>query len=329
MAATNKQEIVDVLIVGGGPTGLSCGIEARAAGLSYHILEKGALTDSIRCFPRSMTFFSTPELLELGDLPFACVETRPNRNEVLVYYRRVVDYFNLNISLRCKVLGIRRVGDLFEVESSNGIFTARNVVLATGYFDNTNMLGVAGEDQAHVRAYYEEPYEYTRARVCVIGGRNSAVETALELFRNGADVTLVHRGADLGSSVKYWIMPDIRNRIAKGEIKALFNTVVQEIGAKTITLRNSVDGSVGTIAADYVIKHIGYRPDEQLLRSSGVALDDETLVPTYNPDNFETNVPGLYVAGSVVCGCETWNIFIENGRKHARPIIERIAAGSR
>ena len=329
MAATNTQEIVDVLIVGGGPTGLSCGIEARAANLSYIILEKGALTDSIRRFPRSMTFFSTPELLELGDLPFTCVETRPNRSEVLVYYRRVADYFDLNISLRSQVRRIRRKDEYFIVESSTGTHAARNVVLATGYFDNTNMLGVPGEDRAHVRAYYDEPYEYSRAKVCIIGGRNSAVETALELFRNGADVTLVHRGADLGSSVKYWIMPDIRNRISKGEIRALFNTVVQEIGEKTITLHNTADGSVSAIDADYVIKHIGYRPDEQLLRASGVELADRTLVPTYNSDNFETNVPGLYVAGSVVCGCETWNIFIENGRKHARPIIKRIAAGPR
>lgn len=317
----------DVVIIGAGPTGLACGIEAAKAGLSYVIVEKGGITDAIRRFPVDMTFFSTPELLELDGIPFPSIHVRPSRSEVLQYYRRVVEHRALHCVLHTRVAGVQRGDEGFTIALHTGAsYKARCVVLATGYFDNTNMLGVAGEELPHVHHYYDEPFAYAHTRVAVIGGRNSAVEVALDLYRHGAEVTLIHRRETLGNSVKYWVRPDIENRIRNGNIRALFSTEVTEIEPGTMRVYNTVEQTHTTLDADFVFAMIGHRPDEQLLRAAGVELHPRTLVPTHNADNFETNVPGLYIAGSVACGCETWNIFIENGREHAAPIVRHIAA---
>ena len=316
----------DVIIIGGGPTGLSCGIEAKKANLSYLIIEKGGITDSIRRFPTNMTFFSTPELLELGNLPFPCVNMRPNRLEVLNYYRRVVEYFNLEIRLHTHVTRVEKNNASFSIRTGdNGTYKAKHVIFATGYFDSTNRLNVPGEDLDHVSHYYIEPFAYAHMDVVVIGGRNSAVETALDLYRNGSRVSLVHRGPSLGS-VKYWILPDINNRIKEGAISAYFDSVVAEISADEIVIRDKGTNRPTVLKADFVFPLIGYRPDERLLRNAGIRLNHNTLIPEYDTETFETNVPGLYIAGSVTCGCETWNIFIENGRAHALPIVRNIIA---
>lgn len=320
-----SQAVLDTLMIGAGPTGLSCGIEAQRAGLRFLIVEKGALVDSIRRFPTNMVFFSTAENLELGGIPFPSAHPRPTRQEALQYYRRVCEYFRLPVRLYTPVTAVVRDGELFRVHTATGEeFHTRTVIVATGYFDQPNSLGVPGEELPHVTHYYTEPYGYVHTRVAVIGGRNSAVETALELYRHNARVFLIHRRAQLGESVKYWLKPDIENRIRRGEIHAFFETVVEEIQPRRIRLRELPTGRQFWLEVDFVIAHTGYRPNAELLRSMGIRLDPHTLIPAYDPDTFETNVPGLYVAGSVVCGCETWNVFIENGRAHAVPIIEDI-----
>ena len=314
----------DIIIIGGGPTGLACGIEAQRANLSYTIIEKGGITDSIRRFPVNMTFFSTPELLELGGIPFTCVNVRPNRVEALNYYRRVVDYFDLNVRLHTRVIAIQKEGNYFSVRlNGDEPLMGKHVILATGYFDFTNRLNIEGEDLPHVSHYYSEPFAYAKMDVVVIGGRNSAVETALDLYRNGARVSLIHRGPELGS-IKYWVLPDIQNRLKEGAIIAYFDTVVTEIREQEIDTLNTKTGARQTLKTDFVIPLIGYRPDEKLLRDAGVNLNEQTLIPEYDPQTFETNIKNFYIAGSVACGCETWNIFIENGKAHARPIISNI-----
>ncbi len=320
--ATSPLAPLDTLIIGAGPTGLSCGIEAQRAGLRFLIVEKGALVDSIRRFPTNMVFFSTAENLELGGIPFPSAHPRPTRQEALQYYRRVCEYFHLPVRLYTPVTSVAREGGLFRVSTATGEeFYTRTVIVATGYFDQPNPLGVPGEELPHVTHYYTEPYGYVHTRVAVIGGRNSAVETALELYRHNARVFLIHRRAQLGESVKYWLKPDIENRVRRGEIQAFFETVVEEIQPRRIRLRELPTGRQFWLEVDFVIAHTGYRPNAELLRSMGIRLDPNTLIPAYDPDTFETNVSGIYVAGSVVCGCETWNVFIENGRAHALPII--------
>lgn len=317
--------VYDVIIIGAGPTGLACAIEAQKAGLSYIILEQGGITDAIRRFPVNMTFFSTPELLTLDNLPFATTNVRPTRSEALQYYRLVAEYHKLHCSLHTKVHSIQKEHDTFFIHTTRGKFIARKVIVATGYFDATNRLLVKGENLPHVSHYYDEPFRYALSNVVVIGGRNSAVEAALDLWRHGAKVTLIHRKEELGKSVKYWVRPDIENRLKNGEITGYFNTVVTAITEQMVFVRNVATGEEHSLAADFVFPLIGYRPDEALLRGIGVNLA-HNLVPEYHPETFETNVRGLYVAGSVMCGCETWSIFIENGRAHAKPIIQHISS---
>lgn len=316
----------DIVIVGAGPSGLACGIEAARAGVRYLIIDKGGITDAIRRFPAGMTFFSTPERLELGRMPFTSVNVRPSRAETLEYYRQVADHFDLALQLHTRVTAIRRDAGGFAVETDRGIRRCRFVIVATGYFDHTNRLEVPGEGMAHVSHYYDEPYAYSRCRVAVIGGRNSAVETALDLHRHGARVTLIHRREGLGKSVKYWIQPDIENRIAEGAIAARFNRRVTAIRAGELTVEHVHNGATETIAADFVFALVGYRPDVELLGGAGVRFAPRNLIPEYDSETRESNVPGLYLAGSVACGCETYNIFIENGREHAAPILADIVA---
>jgi bacillithiol disulfide reductase len=317
----------DLVIVGAGPSGLATAIAAEAAGLDYEVLEKGVLVNSIFHFPRNMVFFTTPELLEIGGLPFVTPYEKPTQWEALRYYRRVTDTFKLRIALGEELVGMERLGgDGFRVASrasgSERTREARNVVLATGYYDHPNRIDVPGEDLPHVHHYYDEPHPYYHKQVVVVGGKNSAAIAALELHRAGASVTLVHRRAALAPSIKYWIKPDIENRIQEGSIPARFDTRVVEIDSASVI----AEGPSGRerIAADAVFLMTGYTPDVEPLRSVGVRVDPATLRPEHDPKTLETNVRGLFIAGALASGRETSRIFIENGRFHGEAIVKAI-----
>jgi thioredoxin reductase (NADPH) len=325
----------DVLIVGAGPSGLAAGIAARQQGLDYLIVEKGVLVNSIFNFPVHMAFFTTPELLEVGGLPLVTPYDKPTRLEALRYYRRVVGAYGLQIALHEEVLDIEREPDqaseteplVFAVTTRAGGTTrvrrARAVVLATGYYDLPNYLGVPGEDLPHVSHYYTEAHPYYRQRVVVVGGKNSAVETALELFRAGAHVTLVHRHATLGDSIKYWVRPDIENRIAEGAIAARFEARIVDIRPTEVVIERG--GEREALPAEAVFLLTGYHPDAALMTRAGIVCDPETLAPALDQETFETNVPNLFIAGGAIAGRNTGSIFIENGRFHGERIIGVIA----
>lgn len=317
-------DIYDILIVGAGPTGLACALEARKRGLSHIVLDKGTLVNTIVGYPVQMTFFSTPERLELGEMPFTSPNVRPTRVEAIEYYRGVARKGGLNLALHNRVLGAELRDDIFHVRAERGEYRARNLVIATGYFDTTNRLNIPGEDMPKLSHYYREPFAHYDQDVLVIGGRNSAVEAALDLYRHGARVTMIHRGDAFGSGLKYWVRPDIENRIEGGEIIMHWRTELEEVRPASVLLR-AADGGRLEIPNDAVYALIGYRPDITLLEACGVRYDAVTLIPEHDPRTFETNVPGLYIAGSVACGCKTWEIFIENGREHAGIIIREIA----
>lgn len=323
----------DVVIVGAGPAGLAAAIAATKSGLDYEVLEKGLLVNSIFHYPRDMVFFTTAELLEIGGLPFTTPYEKPTRAEALRYYRRVTESYDLRVSLEESVLSVRpaRDGDgegpCFEVESrpkegGKIIRRSRCVVLAVGYYDHPNLLGIPGEDLPHVSHYFTESHGCFRQRVVVVGGRNSAAEAALELHRTGARVTLVHRHAQLGESVKYWLRPNLENRIREGSIAARFNTRAVAIEYGFVTVESS--SGQERIPADAVFLLTGYHPDPGLLRSCGVEVNEQSYVPAHDPATLETNVPGIYLAGAVVSGKETNRIFIENGRFHGERAIGRI-----
>jgi thioredoxin reductase (NADPH) len=322
----------DVLIVGAGPSGLAAAIACRHHGLDYLVVEQGALVDAIARFPLNMVFFTTPELLEIGGVPLTTPYEKPTRAEALRYYRKVTDTFQLQVAMHEKVLGVEREGDgddaVFVVSTrsrlgAERVREARAVVLAMGYYDRPNRLGVPGEDLPHVSHYYREPHPHYRRRVLVVGGKNSACEAALDLHRNGAHVTLVHRGATLGDSVKYWVRPDVENRIKEGSIAAHFETRVVEIRPTTVVVETG--GETHEIGADDVLLLTGYRADPAFLHGAGVALDAETLIPRHDPATFETNVPNLFVAGGQLAGVRTGTIFIENGRFHGEQIAKTLA----
>ncbi len=329
----------DVIIVGAGPSGLAAAIAVKQLGLDYLVLEKGALVESIRRFPTNMVFFTTPELMEIGGIPLTTPYDKPTRLEALQYYRKVTDVFQLQISLREEVISIERdregVEALFVLSTRSHlgvrrVRTARLVVLAMGYYDRPNLLNVPGENLPHVHHYYDEPHPYYRQRVVIVGGKNSACEAALDLYRNGAQVTLVHRGPTLGDSVKYWVKPDIENRIKEGTIAARFNSRIDEIRTTEVVVTDA-DGTVSTIPAESVLLLTGYRADPEFLLRTGVEVNAESLEPVYDPDTFETNVPGLFIAGGQLAGKRTGIVFIENGRFHgeriARVIAERLSTG--
>jgi thioredoxin reductase (NADPH) len=324
---------LDLIVLGAGPAGLGVAIAAARAGLGYELLEKGALVNSIYRFPRGMTFFTTAELLELGNLPFVTPYAKPTREEALQYYRRVADTHRLAVSLGERVVSIARDGDSFAVTAARArpggapvaaTRRARTVVVATGTYDQPNRLGVPGEDLPHVSHYFDEPHPWHRKRVVVVGGSNSAAESALALFRGGARVTLVHRRERLSGSVKYWVKPDVENRIAEGSIAARFETAVVRIGPDAV----EVEGPAGrdSLPADGVFLLTGYRPDTALLEGAGVRVDPRTLAPEHDPKTYETNVPGLFVAGAVVSGTDGNRVFIENGRFHGAAVVKSIAA---
>jgi len=323
---------LDLLVVGAGPSGLATAIAAHQAGLGYEVVEKGVLVNSIFNFPRHMTFFTTAELLEIGGLPFVTPYEKPTQVEGLKYYRKVTDAFGLQVTLGQEVVGLRRLdapGEaarfVVETRGADGVTTsrrARNVVFATGYYDHPNLLGIPGEERPHVSHYYTEPHGYYRKAVVVVGGKNSAAIAALELYRAGAQVTLVHRRAQLSDSIKYWIRPDIENRIKEGVIPVRFETCLTEIRARSVVL-GSARGSE-EIPADQVFLLTGYHPDTGLLRQAGVRIDEATLVPEHDAATLETSVPGLFVAGALVSGKQTSRIFIENGRFHGEAIVGAI-----
>jgi bacillithiol disulfide reductase len=318
----------DLIIVGAGPSGLSAAIAAKRHNLDYQVVEQGVLVNSIYRFPPQMVFFTTPELLEIGGLPFMSPFEKPTRAEALNYYRKVVDVHDLRIAYEEAVTAVSREDDVFVVESRSlrgvrRVRHARHVVLAIGYFDHPVMLGLPGEDLPHVHHYYSEAHAYYRRRVVVVGGANSAAEASLEMYRAGAHVTLVHRGAELKSTIKYWVRPDIENRIKEGSIAARFSTQVREIRPTSVVVTGP-DGASEEIPADAVLLLTGYRADQDLMARAGVRFGPRNA-PTFHPDTFETNVPGLFVAGGAMAGDDTGTVFIENGRFHGEKIVEVIA----
>jgi thioredoxin reductase (NADPH) len=325
----------DLIIVGAGPSGLSAAIAAKQRDFDYQVLEQGVLVNSIFHFPPQMVFFTTPELLEIGGVPFMSPFEKPTRAEALNYYRKVVDKYDLRIAYEEKVTAVSREhaadhaaeGELFAVEtlSSRGVRRARHaryVVFSIGYYDHPVSLGIPGEDLPHVRHYYSEAHPYYRQRVVIVGGANSAAEAALELYRAGVHVTLIHRSAELKSTIKYWVRPDIENRIKEGSIAARFNSQVCEIRPTSVLVSGA--GGVDELPADAVLLLTGYRADNDLMARAGVTFGPRHG-PIFNPDTFETSVPGLFVAGGAMAGDDTGTVFIENGRFHGEKIVEEIA----
>ena len=327
----------DLIVIGAGPAGLAAAIAARQAGLDFRVFEKGVLVNSLFHFPGQMVFFTTPELLEIGGLPFVSPRDKPTRDETLRYYRRVVDTYQLEIAFSYAVTAMDRArgqaGGPFTLRTRDGegreaAWQARTVLLATGTYDHPNRLRVPGEDLPHVSHYYTEPHPFYRKQVVIVGGKNSAAEAALDLHRAGAHVTLVHRRPVLGASIKYWVKPDIENRIKEGSIAARFETQVVEIRPTEVVVERIAADAAGVremLAADGVFLLTGYLADLEFLEACGVAVDRATNVPQHDPETYETNVAGLYLAGSVVAGANRGEVFIENGRFHGRVVVEHIA----
>lgn len=316
----------DVLIIGAGPIGMACAIEAKKTGLSYVIVEKGALVNSLYNYPVFMTFFSTSQRLEIGDVPFVSINPKPNRNEAVEYYRRVAEKFSLNIHLFERVEKVRKKADgLFEIGTSKTTYNAKQVIIATGFYDIPLLMNIPGETLPKVAHYYKDPHLYAFQNVVVIGANNSAIDAALETYRKGAKVTLVIRRGEIGSYVKYWVRPDIENRIKEGEITAHFNSEVLSITPDQVTIRTPEGEQV--IDNDFVIAMTGYQPDFGMLARLGVEMGDGSQ-PFYNPETMESNLPGLYLAGVVCGGMDTHKWFIENSRVHAEQIFAHIAAQS-
>ena len=311
----------DVLIIGAGPIGLACGIEAQKAGKSYIIIDKGTLVNSLYNYPVFMTFFSTSERLEIGGVPFMSISNKPNRNEALEYYRRVTEKFKLNVRLFEEVLACQKHEGLFRVETTKANYEAENVIIATGFYDVPNLMSIPGEDLPKVIHYYKDPHYYAFSKVLVVGANNSSVDVALETFRKGAEVTMVIRGNDLGPNVKYWVRPDIENRIKEGSIKAYFESSLKEINAHAVVI-STPEGEI-EIANDFVAAMTGYQPNFKFLEKLGVVLDEDHT-PSYNPETMETNVAGLYLAGVVCGGMDTHKWFIENSRVHATQIMANV-----
>ena len=322
-------EQFDALVIGAGPTGLSCGIELERRGVKTVLIEKGCVVNSIYHYPTNMTFFTTPELLEIGNIPMTSLNEKPNRTEALKYYRKVADHYRLNVHQYEKVDRIAGEDNAFEVFTTDRLgcphtYGARKIVIATGYYDVPNMLGIPGEDLDKVLHYYKEGHPYYNQDVAVIGAKNSAAIAALELHWNGARVTLIHRGPSISDRVKYWIKPNIENRIKSGEIRAYFQSRVKAIQPACI-LVETPEGEI-SLKNDFVFALTGYRPDLEFLSSAGITLERDTQRPRTNPETFESQREGIYLAGVIVAGMHTNEIFIENGRFHGEAIARSIAA---
>jgi bacillithiol disulfide reductase len=330
LAAENHPDAVfDLLVIGAGPTGLACAIEARKAGLSVVSVDKGCLCNSLFHYPSHMTFFTTSELLEIGDIPFPTPNAKPTRNEALEYYRQVAAYYSLDVRQYCRVERVTGADGDFTVHTVDrfgraGAMQARKLAIAIGYYDLPNVMGIPGEELSKVQHYYNDPHPYFGLDVAVIGGKNSAAIAALELWRHGARVTLVHRGPEMHRHVKYWIKPDIENRIKHGEIKAYFDAQVVEIQPDAI-LVDTREGRL-TLANDFVFALTGYHPDFDFLDHLGVTCEGPDRLPLCHKDTLESNVPGIYLAGVIVAGSRTHEIFIENGRFHGMLIAAALTA---
>jgi thioredoxin reductase (NADPH) len=336
MGNESPTESFDVLVIGAGPTGMACAIEAQRAGFRTVLIDKGCVCNSLFHYPSHMTFFTTSELLEIGDIPFPSTNAKPSRNEALEYYRKVAMFYKLDIRQYQRVEQVSGSDLRFTVRTRDEfgrerIYSTCKVVVATGYYDLPNLMNIPGEDLPKVRHYYDDPHPYYGLDVLVIGGKNSAAIAALELWRHGARVTLVHRGPAMHKHVKYWILPDIENRIKNGEITAYFNTVVTRIDPDTVTLQTAPgglsrlipgrqDSGTRVLKNDAVLALTGYRPDFEFLQALGVRIEGEDRCPACDPGSLESNVPGIYLAGVIVAGDRTNEIFIENGRFHGRQI---------
>ena len=319
----------DVICIGAGPTGLATAIEAKRAEMRALVIDKGCLCNSIFHYPINMVFFTTPELLEIGDLPLVSPNEKPARVEALKYYRKAAEHYDLELRLFELVVRVEGSDGNFTVltRGENGAaakYQGRKIVVATGYYDLPNKVNVPGEDLPHVSHYYTEPHAFWRENVVVIGGKNSAAEAALDLYRNGANVTLVHRDAHLGQTIKYWVKPDIENRVKAGQIQALFETQVKEITPKEVIVSNTAGER--RLPAKQVFALTGYHPDFSFIQSLGVHLDPVTCKPSLDPNTLESNIPGIHLAGVVIGGRHTGEIFIENGRFHGKQIIEALAS---
>ncbi|EOZ92410.1 Thioredoxin reductase [Indibacter alkaliphilus LW1] len=318
-----NQNLLDVFIVGAGPIGLACGIECEKAGLNYVIVEKGVLTNSLYNYPLNMTFFSTSEKLEMGGIPFMSVSHKPTRTEALEYYRRVAKIWKLKVNLYEEVKTLEKSNGIFEIKTSKNTYQTKNVILSTGFYDLPNLMNVPGEDLPKVTHYYKEPWPYIGQKILVVGGANSGVDVALETWRKGADVTMVLKDEGVDPKVKYWVKPDIENRIKEGSIKAFTNSLVKEIRENEVVI-NTPDGDI-TIENDFVLAMTGYVPNFALLDQLGVELSlDEKRQPCYDQTNQESNVPGVYLAGVVCGGLNTREFFIENSIVHAEQIVKHI-----
>lgn len=314
--------LYDIVIIGGGPIGLNCALEAEKAGLSYLIIEKGTIVNSLYNYPLYMTFFSTADKLEIAEIPFISTAPKPGRREALEYYQGIARQKKVNINLYEKVLKITKDENFF-VETTKTRYSAKKVIIATGFYDIPNMMNVKGEDLPKVKHYYSEPYPYAQQKIAVIGSSNSAVDAALETYRKGAEVTMIIRHSEISKSVKYWVKPDIENRIKEGSITAYFNAEVLEITPVSMIFKDE-DHTIHKIQNDFVLAMTGYLPNFEFLRNSGIELQGDCLNPFYNEETMETNIPGLYLAGVVCGGRDTHLWFIENSRIHANLILKDI-----
>jgi thioredoxin reductase (NADPH) len=321
----HKGNHFDVLVIGAGPTGMACAIEAQRAGFTSVMVDKCCLVNSLFHYPANMVFFTTPELLEIGDIPFTTANQKPNRSEALEYYRNVAQHYRLDVRQYQRVASVTGYDGAFRIETqdlhgNDHEYVARKIVVATGYYDRPNYLGIPGEDLAKVMHYYKDPHPYFDMDVLIIGAKNSASIAALELWRRGSRVTMVHRGPEIHRNVKYWIKPDIENRIKNGEVTAYFNSCVLEIRPQEVRIKTPEGERV--LKNDFVFALTGYHPDYEFLESVGIELTRPEMRPVCDPQTFESNVPGIYVAGVVVSGARTSEIFIENGRFHGKQIAD-------
>jgi thioredoxin reductase (NADPH) len=313
----------EIIIIGSGPIGLACGIEAKRNGLSYLIMEAGVLCNSIFHYPVNMTFFSTSPRLEIGDVPFVSHGDKPTRREALEYYRRVKEHWNLNVKLYEPVDSIIKFDEKYEITSNKNKYHAKFVIIATGFYGKPNMMNIPGESLPKVKHYYDDPHSYIDQKVIIVGGGNSAVDAALETYRKGAEVTMVIKKEKLDEGVKYWVRPDIENRIKEGSIKAYFNSTVKTVKETEVEIQTPEENLV--IQNNFVLAMTGYHPDYKFLKRAGIEFtDDETREPFYNKNNFETNMKNIFVAGVVCGGMNTGKLFIENSRSHAKDIVEFI-----
>ncbi|PTT31696.1 YpdA family putative bacillithiol disulfide reductase [Chryseobacterium sp. HMWF028] len=320
-------EILDILIIGAGPIGLNCAIETQKNNLTHLIIEKGTIVNSLYNYPLYMRFFSTAEKLEIDEIPFISTAPKPGRQEALEYYQGIARQKKLNINLYENVLSVSKNAEIFEIKTSKSTYFAKNVVIATGFYDIPNLMNIPGEHLPKVKHYYTEPYPYARQKIVVVGSSNSAVDAALETYRKGAEVTMIVRHPEISKSVKYWVKPDIENRIAEGSIKAHFNAEMIKIKENTVVFKDE-KGETHEIDNDFVLAMTGYLPDFDFLRNSGIELNGDCLNPFYNLETMETNISNIYLAGVVCGGKDTHLWFIENSRIHANMIINTILSKS-